>query len=95
MSDQEKHIEVHISGRTYPLKINAAEEERMKNVVVYINGKVSEVRAAYPHKDGQDYLAMALLTITNELKMLESSSSDKAINNRLSTIENSIQELLD
>ena len=87
-------IDVHIAGKTYPLKIKTSDRAHMKDVMLYVNKKVSDFQGLYPKKEGQDHLAMALLTICDELKTLESSVKGEELTSKLDAVESAIDDLI-
>jgi hypothetical protein len=65
--EQIKGITVHVAGRSYPLKISAADELVIRRIVKAVNEKVNHFQLSYAHKDMQDCVAMALLTYAVDL----------------------------
>jgi cell division protein ZapA (FtsZ GTPase activity inhibitor) len=64
MSTQERiHRDVVIANRTYPLKIDKNDEEKILSIVKSVNHKIEQLKASYDAKDNQDYLAMCLLQL--------------------------------
>ena len=54
-------ITVNIADRPYRLKIDASEEETVRNAVKSINEKIKAYASTYAYKDKQDLLAMVAL----------------------------------
>lgn len=88
-------LNVVIAGRSYPLVINAGEEERITRLVKELNSKISDFKVRYTDKDTQDHLSMALLTVYNDLDKVRQSSSDQQAIKRLTDVEGQLSELLD
>jgi cell division protein ZapA (FtsZ GTPase activity inhibitor) len=64
MSTQERiHRDVVIANRTYPLKIDKNDEEKILSIVKSVNHKIEQLKATYDAKDNQDYLAMCILQL--------------------------------
>lgn len=60
---------IEIAGRLYPIKAKEAELEGIRAVANEVNEKVRSFQRAYPSKDKQDCLAMALLTYAVDRSM--------------------------
>lgn len=61
------NIKVEIAGSIFPLKVEAADEENIKEAVNLINNKLNEFERAYAVKDKKDVLAMVTLQLVAEL----------------------------
>lgn len=62
-------IKVNIAERSYPLKIDRNEEERIRKAAKMIGEKILKYKQRYPDKDNQDILAMvALQFVTQSLE---------------------------
>lgn len=59
-------INITIADRTYRVKIDAKDEETVRNTAALINQKMVEFKNAYASKDMQDYISMVLLWFTTE-----------------------------
>jgi cell division protein ZapA len=59
-------INITIADRTYRVKIDAKDEETVRNTAALINQKMVEFKNAYAGKDLQDYISMVLLWFTTE-----------------------------
>ena len=59
-------INITIADRTYRVKIDAKDEETVRNTAALINQKMVEFKNAYAGKDMQDYISMVLLWFTTE-----------------------------
>lgn len=59
-------INITIADRTYRVKIDAKDEEAVRNTAALINQKMVEFKNAYAGKDMQDYISMVLLWFTTE-----------------------------
>lgn len=69
MGDNKLSITVKIAERIYPLRIDFAEEERIRLAAKLINEKVNSYKEKYSDKDIQDCLTM--VSLQSVLKMLE------------------------
>lgn len=59
--DTEFTINVNICDRTYPIKIDRNEEEKIRKAAKKINDTIAQYKQLYNNKDGQDFLAMVAL----------------------------------
>ena len=80
----EKSVKVTIAGRTYPLTVDAKEEQSVLDAANRINERVEQLEKTYLVKDKQDLLAMTALQFAS--KYLDSKSrtienQDDIINN--------------
>ena len=68
--DDKLSIRVSVAERFYPLKINRADEEKIRKAARLINEKVLQYKQRYTDKDLQDFLAMAALQFV--IRLIES-----------------------
>ena len=66
--EEQISIKINLGDRLYPIKINAADEEQVRNAVKLINDKEKQYRNQFALKDKQDALAMTALEFANELQ---------------------------
>lgn len=93
--DNTKHITVLIAGRPYPLKINAEDEPRIRQVVKEVNDKINRFQLTYTNKDKQDCLAMALLTYAVDLHKTTLTQNDgHSLSAQLTQMEDLLDQLL-
>jgi cell division protein ZapA len=59
-------VNILIGDRTYRIKIEPADEEKLRKTVKFINEKILEFKTAFAGKDMQDYIAMAFLWFATE-----------------------------
>jgi len=76
--EEQISIKVSIADRLYPLRINAAEEEKVRKAVKLINDKEKNYRDQFAMKDKQDALAMTSLELATALETEGESSNQKA-----------------
>jgi cell division protein ZapA (FtsZ GTPase activity inhibitor) len=55
-----------IGDRTYRLKIEPDDEEKLRKTVKMINDKIIEFRSSFAGKDMQDFVAMVLIWFATE-----------------------------
>lgn len=92
-----KQLTVTIAGRPYPLKIKANDEPVIRRIVKEVNEKVNKFQLAYPNREKQDCLALALLAYAVDLHKFSSPSSDTAspeLSEKLSRIQALLDEAL-
>lgn len=68
MADDDKiSIKVNVVDRLYPLRIERADEEKIRKAAALISEKVMHYKQRYADKDMQDCLAMASLQFVTKL----------------------------
>ena len=88
-------INVVIADRNYRLKINASDEEILRNTVNIINEKIVEYKIQLAGKDMQDYVSMVLLWFaTTNLKHSEKFIDNKEIELSLTQINDLLDKTL-
>lgn len=60
-------IKVEIAGGIYSLKVDASDEESIKEAVSSINSKISEFEKNYGVRDKKDVLAMVMIQLVSQL----------------------------
>ncbi len=60
-------IKVEIAGGIYSLKVDASDEESIKEAVNSINSKISEFEKSYGVRDKKDVLAMVMIQLVSQL----------------------------
>ena len=63
----EVNIKVEIAGSVFPLKVNAEDEQNIKEAVDLINNKIVEFEKNYAIKDKKDVLGMVMLQLVSQL----------------------------
>lgn len=59
-------INLVIGDRTYRVRINADDEEKVRKLIKVVNDRVLEFKYKFAGKDMQDYIAMVLLWFVTE-----------------------------
>ena len=67
MSDTIEKLNVTIAGRSFPIKVPAADVHIVQNIVADLNRQVNDYQHNYPSRDIRDYLSMLLLTYAVDL----------------------------
>ena len=63
----EVNIQVEVAGSVFPLKVNAEDEQNIKEAVDLINNKIAEFEKNYAIKDKKDVLSMVMLQLVAQL----------------------------
>lgn len=87
-------INVKIGERIYPLRIDRADEERIRLAVKLINEKVTSYKQRYSDKDDQDCLSMALLQFVIKLLELESKADDTPVVSAVQDLNDRLEQIL-
>jgi cell division protein ZapA (FtsZ GTPase activity inhibitor) len=74
----EVNIKVEIAGSIYPLKVDADDEENIREAVKLINNKIAEFERNYTVRDKKDVLGMVMLQLVAQLYS-QSSRSEKEL----------------
>lgn len=73
-------IKLNIGNRTYPLTIQAHEEETIRQAAKLVNDQVKHLQENYAVKDMQDLLAMAALQVASKAAQPQAASAEKVSN---------------
>jgi cell division protein ZapA (FtsZ GTPase activity inhibitor) len=89
-------ITVNIADRPYRLKIEAGEEETVRNAVKSINEKINAYAISYAYKDKQDLLAMVALQFSTYAVNYEATAKagDDRIIEKLTDLDNILTDCL-
>ena len=88
----EINIKVEIAGSVFPLKVNAEDEENIKEAVNLINTKIAEFEKNYAIKDKKDVLGMVMLQLVSQLYK-QASTAEKELSN-LKLLFADVEEML-
>ena len=85
----ELSIKIRIADRDYPMRVEVADEERLRLAGRQLSERLREFREQYGIQDKQDLLAMvALATMADQLRVSkEKDGTDAALNERLSRLD--------
>lgn len=59
-------INILIGDRTYRVRIDAADEEKVRKLMKLINDRIIDFKSRFAGKDMQDYIAMVMLWFVTE-----------------------------
>ena len=62
----EKSVNINIAGRSYPVKVDSAEEAFVHEASALINKRVSQLEKGFVVKDKQDLLALTALQFATQ-----------------------------
>ncbi len=93
--DDKLSIRVNVAERFYPLKINRADEEKIRKAARLINEKVLQYKQRYTDKDLQDFLAMAALQFVIRLIESEEHTDVMPFQEELSDLDRELGEYLE
>lgn len=89
-------VTILIGDRTYRLKIDAEDEERVRKSVKLINEKIAEFKNNFAGKDMQDFISMVLIWFaTEQMKNNGETTLLHDTINRLAQMEQMIDRALD
>ncbi len=82
-------IKIRIADRDYPMRVEVADEERLRLAGRQLGERLREFREQYGIQDKQDLLAMvALATMADQLKVSkEKDGTDAALTERLARLD--------
>lgn len=88
-------VNILIADRTYRLKIEPADEEKLRKTVKFINEKILEYKTGFAGKDMQDYISMALLWFATEQSYGASGTIDMIeVSGKLQALETLVDKAL-
>ncbi len=85
----ELSIKIRIADRDYPMRVEVADEERLRLAGRQLSEKLREFREQYGIQDKQDLLAMvALATMADQLRVSkEKDGTDAALTERIARLD--------
>lgn len=88
----EVNIKVEIAGSVFPIKVNAEDEQNIKEAVDLINTKITEFEKNYAIKDKKDVLGMVMLQLVSQLYK-QASTAEKELSH-LKSLFADVEEML-
>lgn len=76
----EINIKVEIDGSVFPLKIDAEDEQNIREAVNLINTKIAEFERVYAIKDKKEVLGMVMLQLVSHYYK-QSNTAEKELSN--------------
>jgi cell division protein ZapA len=91
---EQQSIQITIADRSYPLRIQAADEEKIRAAAKIINEKISVYKNRYANRDTQDALSMALLQFVIRLIEAEQKEETEQIMEDLNNLDNLLEDYI-
>lgn len=76
----EVNIKVEIAGSVFPLRVNAEDEQNIKEAVDLINTKIAEFEKTYAMKDKKEVMGMVMLQLVAQLYK-KANTAEKELSN--------------
>jgi cell division protein ZapA (FtsZ GTPase activity inhibitor) len=92
--EEKLSIRVNVADRYYPLKVDRADEEKIRKAARLINEKVLQYKQKYTDKDTQDFLAMAALQFVIKLIEFEDQGDVNPFDAKLKELVDELGEYL-
>jgi cell division protein ZapA len=86
----ELSIKVSIGGRSYPLKINREEEEKVRKAAVEIDKSIKDLKNNYAVIDMQDLLAMTALQFATDTVTTNNSVEFDKLSEEIISLKNEL-----
>jgi cell division protein ZapA len=74
----EVNIKVEVAGSIFPIKVNAEDEQKIKEAVELINTKIAEFERNYGVRDKKEVMGMVMLQLVSQLYK-QASSAEKEL----------------
>lgn len=89
-------INVKVAERSYPLRVNREDEERIRQAAKLINDTVLQYKQRYNDKDKdvQDFLAMTAVQYVIKALELENKQDITPVMDALSTLDKKLDDIL-
>jgi cell division protein ZapA len=94
MDEEKLSIKINVADRYYPLKIAAADEERIRAAAKRINEKIMQYHQRYVNRDIQDALSMAALQFMMKLMEYEESTNIAPVVKGIQQLDKLLEEYL-
>ena len=92
--EEKLSIRVNVADRYYPLKVDRADEEKIRKAARLINEKVLQYKQRYTDKDTQDFIAMASLQFVIKLIEFEDQVDTSPFEGKLKELVNELGDYL-
>lgn len=89
-----KTLQVMIEGRNYSLQVNEEDADSMQKIVDEVNETLKSLHISFPHKDRQDCMAMALLTVAVKLYESRVDSISPDIQDKLEQMDHILDRVI-
>jgi cell division protein ZapA len=92
--DNKLSINVKVAERSYPLRVDRNDEERIRKAAKLINDKVLQYKQRYNDKDVQDFLAMAALQYVIKALELENGQDLMPVLDAVTAMDQKLEQVL-
>ncbi|MGQ1948020.1 cell division protein ZapA [Geofilum sp. OHC36d9] len=92
--DNKLSINVKVAERSYPLRVDRNDEERIRKAAKLINDKVLQYKQRYNDKDVQDFLAMAALQYVIKALELENGQDLMPVLDAVAAMDQKLEQVL-
>lgn len=92
---EQQSIKIGIADRVYPIKINPAEEEKIRLAVKRLNERVEFYRQKFAGRDIQDALSMSLLQFALKVVETEQNEELNGLLGELKLLDNQLSEYIE
>src|SRR2546428_4349345 len=95
--DEKLKIKISIADRVYPLTVDMAQEEGLRNASKKIDVMIKQFEENYAVRDKQDVLAMCALQFASQLEQqeIDKSTGNVQAKDRLNKINDLLAQYLD
>lgn len=93
MEQREINIEVKIAQRTLVVKALPDQEEKIYKAAELVNKKIEDLKAQYRTEDKQEYLAMALVSLS--LQHIDNQEKMQEMEQRLTSLDQKLSLFFD
>jgi cell division protein ZapA (FtsZ GTPase activity inhibitor) len=87
-------INIVIGDRTYRVRIDAADEEKVRKLMKLINDRILDFKDKFAGKDMQDYIAMVMLWFVTEQEQSLLQADQATLSASLDEIERMLDQQL-
>ncbi len=87
-------INIVIGDRTYRVRIDAADEEKVRKLMKLINDRILDFKDKFAGKDMQDYIAMVMLWFVTEQEQSLLQADQATLSASLDEIERMVDQQL-
>jgi cell division protein ZapA len=87
-------IRVNIAERFYPLRVERADEEKIRKAAKLINDKIIQYQKRYVDKEAQDFLAMAALQYVTKVIEYEEKYDEAPIIGSIERINSELNDYI-
>ncbi|MEG0517651.1 MAG: cell division protein ZapA [Bacteroidales bacterium] len=92
---EQQSIKIGIADRVYPIKINPAEEEKIRIAVKRLNERIEFYRQRFAGRDTQDALSMSLLQFALKVVETEQNEELSGLLTDLKLLDNQLSEYIE